>query len=59
MDINESVEAEMQMALVRICRNERNVHGVWSQMKNLFPEFEIDDIKRAVRPVIVKMMESL
>lgn len=59
MDINESIEAEMQMALVRVCRQERNAHGVWTQMKEQFPEYELEDIKKVVRPIIVKMMDSL
>ncbi|SSW75569.1 Uncharacterised protein [Klebsiella pneumoniae] len=59
MEIDETVEAEMQMALVRICRQERNARGVWLQMKKQFPEFELEDIKKAVRPVILRMMDSL
>lgn len=57
--IDENTAAEMQMALVRICRQERNAHGVWTQMRNQFPEFELDEIKNAVRPAIARMMQAL
>ncbi len=59
MSVDEDTAAEMQMALVRICRNERNSTGVWSQMRIHFHEFTIEEIKEAVRPAIVRMMKSL
>lgn len=27
---DENITAEMQMAMVRVCRIQRNAHGVWS-----------------------------
>lgn len=59
MEVNEDVSAEMQMCLVRICRNEKTAAAVWLQMKKQFPEHSIDEIKSAVRPVIESMMKSL
>lgn len=57
--INEEIKAEMQMTMVRVCRDQRNVHGVWSEMQRLFPDYSSDQIKSAVRPVIIRMMDSL
>lgn len=57
--LNEDVVAEMQMALVRVCRIERNAHGVWYRMGQLFPEFSREQIREAVKPAIEIMMASL
>ena len=59
MEINENTAAEMQIALVRICRMERNANGVWVQLQRLFPEYTRRDIQDAVRPALRRMMESL
>jgi hypothetical protein len=59
MDVNEDVSAEMQMCLVRICRNEKKASAVWLRMKSLFPEYSTEQIKSAVRPVIESMMKSI
>lgn len=57
--MTDDVVAEMQMTMVRVCRDQRNVHGVWSEMQRLFPDYSLDQIKSAVRPVIIRMMDSL
>lgn len=57
--IDEDTAAEMQMALVRICRHERNANGVWVQLQKLYPEYTRRDIQDAVRPALRRMMESL
>lgn len=57
--LTEDVVAEMQMALVRVCRIERNAHGVWYRMGQLFPEVSREQIREAVKPVIDRMMASI
>ena len=57
--MSEDLEAEIQMAFVRVCRHARNANSVWFNMKKIFPEHNIDDIKKAVQPVIKSMSESL
>lgn len=57
--LTEDVVAEMQMALVRACRIERNAHGVWYRMGQLFPEFSREQIREAVKPVIDRLIASL
>lgn len=52
-------EAEMQMAMVRLCRVKNNANDVWSEMERLFPEYSLLEIRAAVRPVILRMMQSL
>lgn len=52
-------EAEMQIAMVRICRVKNNANDVWSEMERLFPEYSLLEIRAAVRPVILRMMQSL
>jgi len=52
-------EAEMQMAMVRLCRVKNNANDVWSEMERLFPEYSILQIRAAVRPLILRMMQSL
>ncbi|MFG6063690.1 hypothetical protein ACEU0D_002676 [Enterobacter ludwigii] len=59
MGIDENTAAEMQIALVRICRMERNAHGVWHQLQELYPEYTKRDIQEAVRPALRRMMDSL
>lgn len=59
MEIDENTAAEMQMALVRVCRQERNSHGVWLQMERYFPEYSRSEIQEAVKPAIRRMMDSL
>lgn len=53
------VVAEMQMAMVRVCRVQRNANDVWSEMQRLFPDYTLIEIRTAVRPVIIRMMDSL
>lgn len=57
--MNEDMIAEMQMALVRICRKERTVKAVWNSMQLLFPQFPLSEIKEAVKPAIERMMNAL
>lgn len=57
--IDEDTAAEMQMAMVRICRQERNANGVWMQLQKLFPEYTKRDIQDAVRPALRRMIDSL
>lgn len=57
--LTEDIVAEMQMSLVRVCRMERNAHGVWYRMGQLFPEFSREQIREAVKPVIERMMASI
>ena len=52
-------EAEMQMAMVRLCRVKNNANDVWSEMERLLPEYSLLEIRAAVRPVILRMMQSL
>ena len=52
-------EAEMQMAMVRLCRVKNNADDVWSEMERLFPDYSLLQIRAAVRPLIVRMMQSL
>lgn len=52
-------EAEMQMAMVRICRVKNNANDVWSEMERLFPEYSLLEIRAAVRPLILRMIQSL
>ena len=52
-------EAEMQMAMVRLCRVKNNANDVWSEMERLFPDYSLLQIRAAVRPLIVRMMQSL
>lgn len=52
-------EAEMQMAMVRLCRVKNNANEVWSEMERLFPDYSLLQIRAAVRPLIVRMMKSL
>lgn len=59
MEIDENTTAEMQMALVRICRMERSANGVWVQLQKLFPEYTRRDIQDAVRPALRRMMDAL
>ncbi|WP_368755032.1 hypothetical protein [Klebsiella oxytoca] len=59
MIVDEETAAEMQMHLVRVCRVQRNAHGVWKQMQKQFSEYTIEEIKEAVKPVIIKMIQSL
>lgn len=59
MEINENIAAQMQMDLVRVCRCERNAHGVWRRMKMLYPEYSIEQIKGAVKPALRRMMDAL
>ncbi|MEM5357015.1 hypothetical protein [Enterobacter kobei] len=59
MEIDENTAAEMQIALVRICRMQRNANGVWSQLQKLFPEYTRRDIQDAVRPALRRMMDAL
>lgn len=59
MEIDENTAAEMQIALVRICRMERKAHGVWHQLQELYPEYTKRDIQDAVRPALRRMMDAL
>ncbi|WKL60410.1 hypothetical protein QZN18_20725 [Klebsiella variicola] len=59
MIVDEETAAEMQMHLVRVCRVQRNAHGVWKQMHEQFSEYTIEEIREAVKPVILKMIQSL
>lgn len=57
--MNDDMTAEMQMALVRICRKERTAKAVWNSMLLLFPDFPLSEIKEAVTPAIERMMNAL
>ena len=59
MEINENIAAQMQMDLVRVCRNDRHAHGGWHRMKMFWPEYSIDQIKEAVKPALRRMMDAL
>lgn len=52
-------EAEMQMAMVRLCRVKNNANDVWSEMERLFPDYSLLQIRAAVRPLILRMMQSM
>lgn len=57
--MNDGIVAEMQMALVRVCRRERTASAVWNSMQLLFPDVPLSEIKEAVKPVIERMMSAL
>ncbi|HDX9111759.1 TPA: hypothetical protein RQO74_000193 [Klebsiella michiganensis] len=59
MIVDEETAAEMQMYLVRVCRVQRNALGVWKQMQEQFSNYTIEEIKEAVKPAIIKMIQSL
>lgn len=52
-------EAEMQMAMVRLCRVKHNANEVWSEMERLFPDYSLLQIRAAVRPLILRMMQTM
>jgi len=55
--MNEDLTAEVQMALVRVCRVARNANSFWYQLAQQFPELTKEEIKEACKPVIKRMME--
>lgn len=59
IEMSEDVKAEMQMALVRVCRNETKASSVWFQMEKIFPEYSRVQIQDAVRPAIKRMMSAV
>ncbi|MCK1065028.1 hypothetical protein [Pluralibacter gergoviae] len=55
--IDDDTVFQMTMDLVRLCRNHRNAHGVWRDMQALYPEYDIEAIKKAMTPVIRRMAD--
>lgn len=57
--MNEDLTAEVQMALVRVCRMARNANSVWYQLSQQFPELTKEEIREACKPVIKRMIGVL
>lgn len=56
--MSEDNEAEIQMAFVRVCRNCNTARQVWFQMRKLFPEFTMEQIRDVVQPILKNMVEA-
>lgn len=59
--MTEDHQAEIQMSFLRLLRNQpegTRIETVWDQMAQLFPEYNIEEIKKVCLPVAWKLTSA-